>query len=74
MYRKKAVTNLLCPKPSFILGLATVLNIKGSFFDFNYSDSEEEADFNALKSDWAMVGQDLFNSMESVKKEMRKAG
>jgi hypothetical protein len=74
MYRKKPVTNFLCPKPSFILGLATVLNVRGSFFEFNYSDSEEEADFNALKSDWAMVGQDICNSMESAKKELRKAG
>jgi hypothetical protein len=44
---------------SYISGLANVFNIAGNFYDYNYSESDDLADLQALKSDWQETGMDL---------------
>lgn len=58
-FKKKYSTDYLLPKNSFIVGMGSVLNLRGSYFDYNYSNSEAEADFKAMSSDWSNVGDDL---------------
>ena len=52
-------TDFLFPKRSFITGLASILCLGGNPRKFNLSNSDSEADYKAIKSDWSMVGQDF---------------
>ena len=45
-----------------------MLNLLGSYFEYNYSNSSKEADFKALESDWQNVGEDIRKSFKKVKK------
>ncbi|SIS83138.1 hypothetical protein SAMN05421789_10824 [Kaistella chaponensis] len=52
-------TDFLLPKKGFIVGLGSIFNIYGDYFEYNTSDTPEEADRKALSSDWNIVGADL---------------
>ena len=58
MNKKKANyrTDFLLPKNNFLVGLGSVLNIAGAYFNYNYSKSEKDADYKAMYSDWKNVG------------------
>lgn len=56
---KKYRTDTLFIIPSFVIGMGSVLNIRGSYYLFNSSETSEQADAQALESDWGMVGQDI---------------
>ncbi|HLS29392.1 MAG TPA: hypothetical protein VK021_00905 [Flavobacteriaceae bacterium] len=58
----KYKTDFLLPKNDFLVGLGSVLNIKGNYFQYNYSESVVEADFKAIYSDWLNVGRDIKES------------
>lgn len=60
------ITSRLYSDNDFIIGIGSVLNISGSYFDYNYSSTPEEADRKAIQSDWLMVGQDLYDSMDNA--------
>lgn len=45
--------------PSFLGGMASVLDLGATINVFNYSKSENEADTKALASDWGAVGEDI---------------
>lgn len=57
--RAKYRTYFLLPRNSFLVGLGSVLNVAGAYFDYNYSKSEKEADFKAMASDWQNIGDDF---------------
>lgn len=46
-------------RPSFLEGVARLFDFSGWLNQYNYSDSEEEADYRALESDWQNVGEDI---------------
>ena len=52
-------TDFLLPKNNAIVGAGSVLNLSGSYFKYNASKSEFEADLKALNSDWINVGEDI---------------
>lgn len=52
-------TYYLLARPSFLEGMARVLDLGGSLQVYNYSKDEEEADANAIYQDWLAVGEDL---------------
>ena len=52
-------TDYLFPMPSALSGLARILDIGCTYTSYNRSESPEEADWKAIYSDWAIVGQDL---------------
>ena len=66
MKRKRYRTDFLVPKTSFLVGLGSIFNISGNYFDFNTSESGAEADSKAIESDWAMIGQDINNVLDKV--------
>lgn len=68
----KSFSNFLFPDYSFISGAGTVINLAGNFYDINYSKDENEADQIAMKNDFAMVGQDIREAINS-KKELLTA-
>ncbi|WP_041779660.1 hypothetical protein [Belliella baltica] len=67
--KEKYRTDFLLPRNNFLVGMGSVLNIAGSYFDYNYSKSEKEADFKAMVSDWQNVGNDFRQSNEKFEKE-----
>jgi len=56
---QKFVTDFLLPKNNFWVGMGSVLNLAGDYFEYNYSKSEADADNRALHSDWYNVGEDI---------------
>ena len=55
-------SNLFNP-PSFLKGIARTLDLYGNLDAYNYSDTEQEADSNALKKDWEIIGQDIWDAL-----------
>ncbi|GIK61087.1 MAG: hypothetical protein HND39_01330 [Ignavibacteriota bacterium] len=52
-------TFFLFSRPSFIEGIARILDLGSTLNEYNYSESEEEADARALASDWKAIGNDI---------------
>lgn len=54
--------------PSFFKGMARVVDLFGSLDEYNYKTTEAEADNEALKRDWFIIGKDLFNAIKTYGK------
>ncbi len=54
---------LLFANPSFLGGVARTLDIGGTFDSYNDAPCSDEADFDAIASDWYAVGSDLLGAM-----------
>lgn len=67
--KKKYIPNQLFADPSFVLGVISVLDLGGTLYEYNTSDSGMEADVKALKNDWRAVGEDIANSIEMYEQE-----
>lgn len=55
----KSLTFRLTPRPSFWEGMGRALDIGGGLSVYNVSATSAEADYQAIASDWNMVGQDF---------------
>lgn len=55
----KQTTGTLLPKNGFFIGLGSIFNIAGNYFDFNLTKSGITRDSNALYSDWNAIGNDF---------------
>ncbi len=62
-------TDFLFTTPNYLTGAANIFNLAGNFYDFNSSESDDEADKMALKNDFKIVGRDLANTIGKVKKK-----
>ena len=60
-------TSILFARPSFIEGISRILDLGGTLSEYNRSPSGEEADFNALYSDWYAVGDDVRTAIGQFK-------
>ena len=56
-------TSRLFARPSFIEGMARIFDMGGTLNEYNSSPSGEEADAIAIWSDWAAIGQDMYDAM-----------
>jgi hypothetical protein len=50
-------------KPSFIEGMARVLDLGSTMRIYNESPSPNQADIDAIRHDWQVVGEDIENSI-----------
>jgi len=57
--RVELQTDFLIPRTNFFVGIGSVLNLAGNYFEFNTSKTEKEADEKAIRSDWENVGRDI---------------
>lgn len=57
------------PKNNFLIGLGSVLNIGGLYFENNYAKSGRLSDLKALSSDWENIGKDFKESKEIFENE-----
>ena len=71
--QKRFRTDYLFPTPSFFKGFGSVINLFGSKIIHVTSENENDADSIALRNDFNMVGQDIFDSIEKVKQESKLA-
>lgn len=53
-----------------LIGLGSILNISGNYFEFNYSNSEKEADMKAIENDWGVIGNDIQEAISSSQKNL----
>lgn len=67
--RIKMKSSELLPKNNFWVGLGSIFNIGGRYFEYNKSNSATEADTKALRSDWNNVGKDIKKSECDFKSE-----
>lgn len=64
-------TDFLFVQPSFLRGMASVLDLGGVLEEtgYNYSRSSRQADLRAMQSDWYVIGQDLRNAIGRLEEE-----
>lgn len=63
---RRMKTTYLLPKRNFIIGMGSIFNLKGSYFDYDTSPTERIADRRAIENDWRMVGQDIRNAKQKL--------
>jgi hypothetical protein len=59
----------LYARPSFLEGVARLLDVGSVLNEYNHADSPERADWIAIQSDWASIDQDLREAMAEFDKE-----
>ena len=59
------LTDLLFARPSFLEGMARIIDFGGTLVEFNRSPDGNSADSLAIASDWYAVGQDLRNAIDA---------
>ena len=59
-------SEFLFARPSFLTGMARVLDLWGRFDRYNESRTPEEADVRALVSDWMVVRRDLEDALRKL--------
>lgn len=52
-------TGYLFGRPDFMDGVASLVDVRGDLLKFNDSKTPEEADYNAILSDWLAVYDDF---------------
>lgn len=55
-------SDFLFPRTNFLIGIGSILNLSGNYYEFNSVRSEQEADCKALESDWGVIGLDLLRA------------
>ncbi|HEV2485108.1 MAG TPA: hypothetical protein VGT08_06215 [Terracidiphilus sp.] len=70
---EKVKTDFLFAQPSFVAGAARVLDLWGTFDDYNRSETPTEADAKALASDWLVAGQDILDAIGQFESEQHAA-
>lgn len=63
-------SSALFTNPSFLKGACRVVDLFGSLDEYNYKESDIEADTEALKRDWEVVGYDLTKAVESYEQTL----
>ena len=62
-------TCFLFADPSFLSGLASVLDIGGGLAIYNTSENGAQADERAIASDWAVVGSHIVAAAKALEEE-----
>lgn len=64
-------------EPSFMDGVASLVDLSSNQSKYNYDLNEEDADMNSLREDWRVIGTDLWhviNNYEYKSKQISIAG
>lgn len=61
----KIRTDFLFAQPSYVSGMARVLDLWGTLDDYNISETTLEADEKAIAADWLVVGQDIADAIQN---------
>jgi hypothetical protein len=67
-------SDFLFARPSWLSGLARLVDIFGVFDSYNRSRTGEEADARAQYTDWCVVGHDLHVAYEEIRTASGRQG
>ncbi|MBI4097688.1 MAG: hypothetical protein HY426_01490 [Candidatus Levybacteria bacterium] len=62
-------SSALFSSPSFLKGVSRVVDLFGYLDNYNYKKGEKEADLEALKRDWSIIGIDIDDSIKKYAEE-----
>jgi hypothetical protein len=62
-------TDFLFARPSFLSGMASVLDVGATFTEYNESKDGTEADKRAIASDWTVTGKDIVGAIKQYENE-----
>jgi hypothetical protein len=62
----------LFARPSFLEGVARLVDFTGLLNTYNTSDSPQEADYRAMLADWEAVGIDVRESLRQFEREYQE--
>jgi len=62
-------SDFLFAQPSFLSGMASVLDLGGTLLEFNESLTPEQADHAAMMLDWRAIGEDMRRAMQQFAAE-----
>ena len=65
-------STFLFADPSFMEGVARLVDFGGTLQQYNVSRSPEEADALAMYADWSAVGHEIRHATRKVSKKLRK--
>lgn len=57
--------------PSVLKGMSRIMDMFGYLDQYNYKETEQEADLNALKRDWSIIGLDIKNTLEAYEQDCK---
>jgi hypothetical protein len=63
-------TDFLTASSSFLIGAGSAFALAGNYPEFNRSRTEDEADHRAIRSDWEMVGRDIWQA--AIREKVRE--
>lgn len=63
-------SELLFARPSFVEGIARLLDFGGALQQYNSSLTPNEADYMAVASDWRAISDDLSRVLEEARREL----
>jgi len=67
-------TDFLFAMPSFVGGMASVLDLGATLTVYNECRTGEEADARAMACDWRVVGEDIRLALDRLRKEVHGQG
>jgi hypothetical protein len=59
-------SDFLFVRPSFLNGMARVVDVFAELDDYNVSETPEEADARAIRSDWQALSKDIEAAMKKI--------
>lgn len=62
-------TDFLFARPSFIEGMARIVDFGNTLNHYNDSPTPQDADRVALSMDWGMVGEDMYQAISNFETE-----
>lgn len=65
-------TDFLFARPSFLEGMARILDLGNTLSEYNESLTPEEADTRALRADWKAVGSDIQRATVQARSKLLK--
>ncbi len=60
-------TDMLFTTPNFLTGAANIMNLAGSFYQFNTGENDFATDQMAIEHDFKMIGQDIDDVLVEIK-------
>lgn len=56
--------------PSFFEGVGRILDFGGTLTEYNESLTPQQADYFAMRADWALVGHDIRKAIRDIEPEL----
>lgn len=72
MYNNKYKTDILFSRTNTVIGMGSVFNLAGRYFEFSNFRLGQKSDYLALRSDWEMVGNDIRSIIRKNPKQNTK--